>query len=70
MRNLDNDYQSWRQERYKKFSDEFNTWRSSRSRRQPGPGSGLVRRRQLGLHQRRRERQQQQQLDLIDPSSK
>ena len=31
MRTLDNDYQTWRQERYKKFSDEFNTWRSSRA---------------------------------------
>jgi hypothetical protein len=31
MRNLDDDYRSWREDRYKKFSDEFSKWRSSRS---------------------------------------
>jgi hypothetical protein len=27
---LDDDYQNWRQERYGKFSEEFNTWRKNR----------------------------------------
>jgi hypothetical protein len=40
MRNLDNDYHSWRQDRYKKFSDEFNNWRSTRSGGQGQGGSG------------------------------
>ena len=31
MRNLDNDYRSWREDRYKKFSEEFSKWRSGRS---------------------------------------
>ena len=31
MRNLDNDYHTWRQDRYRKFADEFNSWRASRS---------------------------------------
>ena len=30
MRALDKDYQTWRQDRYRKFSDEFNTWRAAR----------------------------------------
>lgn len=28
---LDDDYDSWRKERYQKFSDNFSQWRSSRT---------------------------------------
>ena len=37
MRALDEDYNQWRQDRFKKFSDEFSTWRSSR---QQAAGTG------------------------------
>ena len=40
---LDDDYYNWRQDRYKKFSDEFSTWRKNRpsaSRKTKGSSSG------------------------------
>ena len=40
MRNLDSDYESYRGERYKKFSDDFNTWRSSRDQGNPAQHGG------------------------------
>ncbi len=38
MRALDDDYNQWREDRFKKFSEEFSTWRANRTQK-PGAGN-------------------------------